>query len=117
MALDIYFRENIARVLESVDVASGGTVALINEEMEKAARKKRQLDNEELADHLRIYRQGYKDALAAVAVAFGILPVPLMDPRVDGLEPQSVLYEKGIHDDCMPGASDLRCRAPAWEKK
>ena len=69
MALDIYFQENIARILHSVNEAGGGITALISEEVERD-----DLATEELADHIRIYRQGYKDALAAVAVAFGISP-------------------------------------------
>ncbi len=76
MAVDVYFREDIAQVLSAVDLASGGTAALVNEELEKATCNGQQPDGAALADHLRIYRQGYKAALAAVATAFGVLPAP-----------------------------------------
>ena len=74
MALDVYFREDLANVLSAVDMGGGGTVAFIHEEIQKAQRAGRQFSDEELIDHLRIYRQGYKDALAAIAAAFGIAP-------------------------------------------
>ncbi len=76
MPLDVYFRENIANVLRSVNMAGGGTAAIVNQEIEKAMRKEGQIDAADLAEHLGIYRQGYRDALGAVAAAFGILPSP-----------------------------------------
>ena len=72
MAVDVYFKEDIAQILAAVDQAGGGTAALVNEEIERAAQNGHALETAELADHLRIYRQGYRDALNAVATAFGI---------------------------------------------
>ena len=60
MALDIYFRADIARVLAALDTTNNRTVALLPEQTPGA-------------EHIHIYRQGYRDALVAVAVAFGIL--------------------------------------------
>jgi predicted trehalose synthase len=74
MALDIYYREDVARVLGSLDVASGGSVQVVNDEVERAAREKKPLDADRLSERLRVYRKGYQDALAAVAMAFGVLP-------------------------------------------
>lgn len=74
MALDVYFREDLANVLHAVDMGGGGMTALVHEEIQRALRNGLQISNEELIDHMRIYRQGYKDALAAIAAAFGIFP-------------------------------------------
>lgn len=68
MALDVYFREDLANVIRSVDMGGGGTTALVHEMAQRGA------GNDELIEALRIYRRGYKDALAAVAQAFGITP-------------------------------------------
>ena len=62
MALDVYIRDDIVNVLSAVHVANVGVVALIVND--------RRLDAE-LAERVRVYRQGYEDALLAVAVAFG----------------------------------------------
>ena len=97
MALDIYFRENIARVLAALNAASGSTAALIHEQIAPtlpAENPERQLANQDLADHVRIYRQGYRDALAAVATAFGVLSVPPTEPSLDGLDPHDALRER-----------------------
>ena len=74
MALDIYFTENIARVLVALNTASGSTAALMCERMALESPDQQLTD---LADHVRIYRQGYRDALAAVGMAFGIVSVPV----------------------------------------
>ena len=70
MALDIYFQENIARVLVALNTASGSTAALVCERMALESPDRQLTD---LADHVRIYRQGYRDALGAVGMAFGIV--------------------------------------------
>ena len=127
MALDIYFRENIARVLAAIDTASGRTAAMIYEPITSIRHregtaedrthppKARRFSSDDLADHVRVYRQGYRDALSAVALAFGILPVPgehvRTDPfldageqvRLDGTttEPAGVLYERDADDERM----------------
>ena len=73
MAIQTVFREDIGRQLTSIHLAAGGAVALVSSEIEKAARLNRPISEADLAEHLRIYRQGYTDALAAVAAAFGLL--------------------------------------------
>ena len=72
MPVDVYFKQDIAQILSAVDQAGGGTAALVNQEIERATQNGHALETEELADHLRIYRQCYRDALNAVATAFGI---------------------------------------------
>ena len=74
MALDVYFREDIANILRSVNMAGGGTAAIVHQEIEKAMRQGLPIETADLADHLDIYQQGYRDALGAVAAAFGVLP-------------------------------------------
>lgn len=74
MSLDVYLQEDVARALVALGMAGGGTAALVGEELERAAREDRPPDNEVLADHLRVYRQGYNDALAALGAAFGVMP-------------------------------------------
>lgn len=61
------FVGDIAQVLHSLNMAGGGVTAIIIEAAERD-----DLSVRDLADRLRLYRQGYKDALAAVALAFGI---------------------------------------------
>ena len=58
MGLDLWFREDVARILASTHEtlrASAGAVAPLDEERAAA------------------YQQGFEDALRAVAVAFGVL--------------------------------------------
>jgi hypothetical protein len=73
MALDVYFREDIANILRSVNMAGSGRASIVNREIAKAAGKDGQLDAADLADRLDIYEQGYLDALGAIAAAFGIV--------------------------------------------
>jgi hypothetical protein len=74
MALDVYFREDIANIFRSINLAGSGTASLVNREISRAASKNEQLDAADLAERLEIYEQGYLDALQAVAAAFGIMP-------------------------------------------
>ncbi|MCP4540633.1 MAG: hypothetical protein GY832_26140 [Chloroflexi bacterium] len=98
MKMDIPTREAVARVLGDADIASEGTVALVNEEIEKAMQNGQQLDDDELVDHLRIYRQGYRDALTKVALAFGVVP------HTWGMSQEDV---------CLPSIVDFRLLS--WE--
>jgi len=61
MGLDLWFREGIARILASVDLANQNGAA-----------------SREMDDHAAAYRQGFCDCLQAVAVAFGIV-VPVSE--------------------------------------
>ena len=85
MALDVYFKDDIANVLRSVNMAGGGTAAIVYQEIEKAMRQRQPVETADLADHLDVYQQGYRDALGAVAAAFGILPNPETDVVPDML--------------------------------
>jgi hypothetical protein len=63
MALDVYFKESIACILAATDAASSSAATLVATCNEPAT-----------VERVRIYRQGYRDALGAVATALGILP-------------------------------------------
>ena len=67
--VEIFAKGDIRNTLQSLSLAGGSATALIIEEAEKD-----DLSVGKLAEHLRLYRRGYKDALAAVAEAFGIVP-------------------------------------------
>lgn len=99
MALDVYFREDVAQILSAVNLASGGTATLVNEEVAKAMRAGWQLGAEELVDHLRIYRRGYRDAIEAVAVAFGIASKDQSPVQNGFCLPQVVAFESRVGDD------------------
>ena len=105
MALDVYFREDIARILGAIDVASGGTAALVSGELvlsqrrEAAVREAHEVGGEQVADHLQIYRQGYQDALQAVALALG------------------VATQAGVQvEDAVPLPRSPSLRVPAWRE-
>jgi hypothetical protein len=59
-----------------------------------------------LADRLDLYQQGYRDALGAVAAAFGILPNPETDVAPDMLVAHNA--EKEV---------DAQVVAPSWHLK
>ena len=136
MALDVYFRESIARILTAIDAASGTMAALVyacgkTDGTCSAHARAGQLvtrdpsatlrtgpepetlsdaaaNNEFYAEHVRIYRQGYRDALAAVATALGILPIPFGEPSTDGLSLQ-VTDSPGV---LYGGQANARSRFP-----
>ena len=61
MGLDIYCREDIANALLSAEEASSATAAAM-------------IDVVGDPDRMRAYREGYRAALSAVALAFGLWP-------------------------------------------
>ncbi len=61
MGLDIYCREDIANALLAAEEASSATAAAMIDMVGDPVK-------------LRAYRQGYRAALAAVALAFGLSP-------------------------------------------
>ena len=66
MALDVYFRDDIANILRSINIAGGmppNFAALLAENNEPA----------KLAELLAVYQHGHTNALRAAAVAFGIV--------------------------------------------
>lgn len=84
MALDIYFQEDVARVLDAVDLASTGATAIVNGHINQALEKNTRCDDVAIAHDLEIYRRGHRDALTAVAAAFGINPDSYcIDQKVD----------------------------------
>lgn len=98
MALDVFFRENLADALRSADMGGGGIAAVINEELQRAQRSGATLGAGELTNALRIYRRGYRDALAVIAAAFGIVPSTY-----------------AVRQEAIPAAIEGWC-VPAWEE-
>ena len=74
MALDVYFRTDIAHILASADYGSGQT-ALVVQEAIKAAQEHGVGVDVMVMNNLRVYRQGYRDALVTIALAFGIVSI------------------------------------------
>jgi hypothetical protein len=59
-------------------MAGGGTAAIVHQQIQEALRQGQPIEAADLAERLDLYQQGYRDALGAVAAAFGILPAPEM---------------------------------------
>jgi hypothetical protein len=77
VGLDIWFAEDIRNALLAANEASAATVAVIAEMGAGPSTSSRQpmADSINLATaRLRAYREGYKAALATLALAFGIAP-------------------------------------------
>ena len=74
MALDVYFRDDIANIIRSVNQSGGNTAAIVHYFIAECERNGVHPDMHELEKKLNIYQRGFCDALGAVAVAFGILP-------------------------------------------
>lgn len=106
MSLDVYFREDIANILRSVNMAGGSTAGIVHREIEKALRHGRPIETADLADYLELYQQGYRDALYAVAAAFGVRSDPGPDPVPDRLAERA-----------SQGLVEPRYVAPAWPLK
>ena len=71
----LYFhRDDIAAQIRALCQAGGNTAAMVHQFIAECERQGSQPDMLELAEKLNLYEQGYRDALGAVAVAFGILP-------------------------------------------
>ena len=66
MSLDVWFREDVIRIL-----------AAVLEVRQSAARAMPALDTE----HAAVYQRGFVDAIKAVAVGFGIAPVSKAEPK------------------------------------
>jgi len=64
MGLDMWFREDVARILASTEEAMNRSLGAVSP-----------LDSEGAG----AYRQGFSDALQAVAVAFGVYPLGRFD--------------------------------------
>lgn len=72
MGLDIWFAEDIRNALLAANEASAATAAVM---ATMGGRSQTVTDSADLlAVSLRAYREGYKAALATVALAFGIAP-------------------------------------------
>jgi hypothetical protein len=78
MALDIYFKRDIANVLRSTACASEGSAGLVleltrsSERTAEAAQRETGIPPERL---LQAYREGVAHALVSVGLAFGLEPV------------------------------------------
>ena len=64
MALDVYFKEDIAAVLGAIHIAASGPIVALEPQ---AATEQEQAVRD-------AYRAGFEDALAAVGAAVGIAP-------------------------------------------
>lgn len=71
MSIDVFFKADIANALRSANHGSGNTALVIQDAIKQAERDALAVPTV-IADNLRIYRQGYKDALDTIALAFGI---------------------------------------------
>lgn len=76
MALEVYFRRDIANILRATACASEGSAGLALEllaDSELCA----ELDSAEISREklLQVYRQGIRHALVSVGLAFGLEPV------------------------------------------
>jgi hypothetical protein len=92
MGLDIYFSEDIRNALLAANEASTQTAAQITEA---------EVPGELLTVTLRAYREGYKAALAVVALAFGLSPDmisqnPPGGSQKEALEMQTRMVEKTL---------------------
>jgi hypothetical protein len=93
MALDIYFKRDIANVLRSTACASEGSAGLVlelvrsseltrsNERAAGAVQHEAEIPPERL---LQAYREGVAHALVSVGLAFGLEPVGANAPPGDG---------------------------------
>jgi len=75
MALDVYFRDDIRNILRSAYIAGEGPAALVAELLQAP-----ELGGVPMTKLLRVYREGYLQALNAVGLAFGLdlsLPAPV----------------------------------------
>jgi len=98
MSLDVYFRADVARVLDSVDIASGRTAALVLCDMYHSSVKNPDPTNAQLARDMGLYRQGFRDALVAVARAFGVDPDSyVVDRHVDPASLPNIEHFQPLH--------------------
>ena len=100
MALDIFFREDVARALQAADEASATTAAALQSVTGDPR-------------YLRAYRQGYRAVLATLAVAFGLSAdeVGLTAQATDGSTELKVLQRyavEGFDDEAVLTLSDGR---------
>lgn len=83
MSLDVWFRDDMRNALAALNEANSAAIAQLATEVEEW-------------QHVKIYRDGYCDALRAVAIAFGIkllpdvlneapLPLTAPEPLTDSL--------------------------------
>ena len=78
MALDIFFSEDIRNALMAANEASSATAAVVD------------IPN----PTLRAYRQGYRAALATVALAFGLSPAIIGMPAPNTTDIPTILMTK-----------------------
>jgi hypothetical protein len=74
MALEVFFRDDIANILYGVSLASTGAPIVVREFIAEMEQRGKQPDLRELGEKIALYERGYNDALIAAAVAFGVLP-------------------------------------------
>lgn len=74
MALDVWFRDELANIIHSINQAGGNTAAVVHCIIEECEQQGHQPDMRELQEKLCLYEKGRQDALGEIAVALGILP-------------------------------------------
>jgi hypothetical protein len=115
VALDVYFKQDILNVLRATYVANEGPASLVVELLKDrdlcAALDAADVPLEKL---LQIYRQGFCTALAAVGLAFGVVPEGRLvgeqrDPSVvrSATGPVSGERLSGGTDTCLGDGADL----------
>lgn len=77
MGLDLWFRDDVARILDAVAESTGATAAALGGDPELAA----------------VYQQGVADALRAVALGFGLPTVGRLGTG-NGDKPAVVIYQE-----------------------
>ena len=97
MGLDVYFREDVLHALLAAEQASAATVAILGDAAHPA--------------QVRAFRQGYRAALATVAIAFGLDPAAVdndlrLTATAAGTRPQS-------RPACPPG-TEPRLAGPRY---
>ena len=91
MSLDVWFRDDIKNTLVALNQANGMGTARMALQIEEPR-------------EIQIYREGYRDALRAVAIAFGIATaVTLPEPLTENLR-LTRTWKEVNYDDELDGA-------------
>ena len=118
MALDVYFKEDILNALRAMYVAGEGPATLAVELLQDG-----DLRGVPLEKLLQIYRRGFHTALAAVGLAFGLVPLDMEQkaPADQSLvraqaTPEPYSAQVGTGSDADAGLCDLDLIGFLWAK-
>lgn len=116
MALDVYFKEDIANILRAIRNASGGTADIVHMAIAAARQKGLAVNPEMIQLHLDIYQLAHATALNAVADAFGIYHQDGSDYMILSDEEKHQL--QAIRLGLLPaGQSEAQYVAAEWRLK